>query len=147
MKQSLTRKQVIIRFFAVTGMTRQNRHDFFCQGNFFEVLVGKVVARGLRPRAVFNLLNTVAGKKGSSHDLEFPNSQSPKDTANIYASYLRSHFSQQTPGLSRSAERSFINGPMFRLISPQHFLLPLHHQGTYNCCFQTFNFTASRPHL
>jgi len=42
------------------------------------------------PRAVFNLLNTVAGKKGSSCDLEFPNSQSPKDTANIYASYLRS---------------------------------------------------------
>jgi len=42
MKQNLTRKQVIIRFFSVTGMTEQNWHnwsDFFCQGKFFEVLV------------------------------------------------------------------------------------------------------------
>jgi len=38
-----------------------------------------------------------------------PNSQSPKDTANIYASYFRSHFSQQTPRLSHGAERSFMN--------------------------------------
>jgi len=40
------------------------------------------------PRAVFNLLNTVVGKKGSSSDPEFPISQSPKNTANTYASYL-----------------------------------------------------------
>jgi len=26
---------------------------------------------------------------------------------------------------------------MLRLIPPRHFLLPLHHQGTYNCYFQT----------
>jgi len=59
--------------------------------------------------AVFNLLNTDAGKKGFSRDPEFPDSQSPKDTANIYAFYLRSHFSQQTPRLSRGTKRSFIN--------------------------------------
>jgi len=35
--------------------------------------------------------------------------KSHKDTANIYASYLRSHFSQQTPRLSHVAERSFMN--------------------------------------
>jgi len=62
-----------------------------------------------QPRAVFNLLNPVAGKKGTSRDPEFSNSQSPKDTANIYASYLRLHFSQQTPRLSRGAERGFMN--------------------------------------
>jgi len=61
------------------------------------------LSRRSNSRAVFNLLNTVAGKKGSSHDPEFPNFQSFKDTANIYASYLRSHFSQQTPRLSRGA--------------------------------------------
>jgi len=46
-KQNLTRKQVIIRFFLVTGMTEQNRYnwpDFFRQKMFFEVL-GKDVAR------------------------------------------------------------------------------------------------------
>jgi len=53
------------------------------------------------PRAVFNLLNTVAGKKGSSSDPEFPYSESSKGTANIYASYLRSHFSlTNSPALS-----------------------------------------------
>jgi len=47
MKQNLTRKQEIISFFSVTGMTGQNQHnwpDFFCQETFFEVL-GKGVAR------------------------------------------------------------------------------------------------------
>jgi len=60
-------------------------------------------------RAVFNLFNTVAGKKGSSCDPEFLNSQSLKDTANIYASYLHSHFSQQNLRLSCGAEHSFMN--------------------------------------
>jgi len=38
MKQNLTRNPVISRFFSVTGMTGQNRHnwpDFFCNGTFF----------------------------------------------------------------------------------------------------------------
>jgi len=61
------------------------------------------------PYAVFNLLNTVSSKKGSSCDPEFSNSQSLKDTANTYASYLWSHFSQQTPQLSCDTESSFMN--------------------------------------
>jgi len=51
MKQNLTRKQVLIRFFSVIGVTGQNRYnwpDFFCQGTFFEVL-DKGVARGPGP--------------------------------------------------------------------------------------------------
>jgi len=35
------------------------------------------------PHAVFNLLNIVACKKGTSRNTEFPNAQSSKDTANI----------------------------------------------------------------
>jgi len=46
----------------------------------------------LSPRSnlcsLFNLINFVAGKKGSSRDPEFPNSQFPIDTANTYASCL-----------------------------------------------------------
>jgi len=52
MKQNMTRKQVIIRFYLVTGMTGQNQHnwpDFFYQKTFFEVL-GKGVAKGLDPQ-------------------------------------------------------------------------------------------------
>ena len=61
------------------------------------------------PRAVFRLLNSISGKKNKSHDPSFPDCTSPLDTANHYASYLRSHLSQATPRSSRRAERQFIN--------------------------------------
>ena len=49
------------------------------------------------PRAVFRLLNAISGKKNTSQDPSFPDCTSPLDTANHYASYLRSHLSQATP--------------------------------------------------
>ena len=61
------------------------------------------------PRAVFRLLNAISGKKNTSHDPSFPDCTSPLDTANHYASYLRSHLSQATPRSSRRAERQFMN--------------------------------------
>ena len=61
------------------------------------------------PRAVFRLLNAISGKKNTSHYLSFPDCISPLDTANHYASYLRSHLSQATPRSSRRAERQFMN--------------------------------------
>jgi len=98
---------------------------------------------------LFSTSLTVAGKKGSSREPEFPNSQSHKDTANIYASYFQSHFSQQTLRLSRGAKRSFMNDlrsdQCSDPIPSQHFLLTLHHQGTYNCYFQTLNLHCLRP--
>ena len=61
------------------------------------------------PRAVFRLLNAISGKKNTSQDPSFPDCTSPLDTANHYASYLRSHLSQATPRSSRRAERQFMN--------------------------------------
>ena len=61
------------------------------------------------PRAVFRLLNAISGKKNTSQDPSFPDCSSPLDTANQYASYLRSHLSQATPRSSRRAERQFMN--------------------------------------
>ena len=61
------------------------------------------------PRAVFRLLNAISGKKNTSQDPSFPDCTSPLDTANHYASYLRSHLSQATPRTSRRAERPFKN--------------------------------------
>ena len=61
------------------------------------------------PRAVFRLLNAISGKKNTSQDPSFPDCTSPLDTANHYASYLRSHVSQATPRSSRRAERQFMN--------------------------------------
>ena len=48
-------------------------------------------------------------KKNTSQDPSFPGCSSPFDTANHYASYLRSHLSQATPRTSRRAERQFMN--------------------------------------
>ena len=61
------------------------------------------------PRAVFRLLNAISGQKNTSQDPSFPDCTSPLDTANHYASYLRSHLSQATPRSSRRAERQFMN--------------------------------------
>ena len=61
------------------------------------------------PRAVFRLLNAISGKKNTSQDPSIPGCTSPLDTANHYASYLRSHLSQATPRTSRRAERQFMN--------------------------------------
>ena len=48
-------------------------------------------------------------KKNTSQDPSFPGCSSPLDTANHYASYLRSHLSQATPHTSCRAERQFMN--------------------------------------
>ena len=48
-------------------------------------------------------------KKNTSQDPSFPGCTSPLDTANHYASYLRSHLSQATPRTSRKAEQQFMN--------------------------------------
>jgi len=64
MKQNLTRKQVIIRVFSVTGLTEQNRHnwpDLFCQRTFFEIL-GKGVARRLGPLPNQNIVSDFKAK-------------------------------------------------------------------------------------
>ena len=61
------------------------------------------------PCAVFRLLNSISDKKNTSQDPSFPDCTSPLDTANHYASYLRSHLSQATPSNSRRAQQQFMN--------------------------------------
>ena len=48
------------------------------------------------PRAVFRLLNAISGKKNTSQNSSFPDCTCPLDTANHFASYLRSRLSQVT---------------------------------------------------
>ena len=60
-------------------------------------------------RTVFRLLNAISGKKNTSQDSFFPDCTCPLDTANHFASYLRSRLSQATPRSSRRAERQFMN--------------------------------------
>ena len=60
------------------------------------------------PRAVFSILNAISGKKNTSQEASFSGCTFPLDTANHYASYLRSHLSQATPRTLRRAERQFM---------------------------------------
>ena len=48
-------------------------------------------------------------KQNTSQDPSFPDCTCPLDTANHFASYLRSRLSQATPRSSRRAERQFMN--------------------------------------
>jgi len=62
MKQNLTRKQLIIRFFSVTGMTGQNQHnwpDFFLSGNVFWGL-GQGRSQGARSKCCYVVSNVVS---------------------------------------------------------------------------------------
>ena len=61
------------------------------------------------PRAVFRLLNAISGKKKHLPRLFFSRLHLPFDTANHFASYLRSRLSQATPRSSRIAERQFMS--------------------------------------
>ena len=61
------------------------------------------------PRAVFRLLNTISSKQNTSQNSSFPDCTCPLDTANHFASYLRSRLSQVTLRSSRRAKRQFMN--------------------------------------
>ena len=47
------------------------------------------------PKSVHSLLRSIAGSSSSSPN--FPNCSSPRESASVYAAYLRSHFSVSQP--------------------------------------------------
>ena len=59
------------------------------------------------PKSVYSLLRSVAGSSSSS--LNFPNCSSPRESASVYAAYLRSHFSVSQPKALRSRARSYLS--------------------------------------
>ena len=62
------------------------------------------------PRRVYALLKSIAGSSPSaSSEPNFPDCDSPKETASVYASFLRSHFSASRPKDLRSRENEYLN--------------------------------------
>ena len=50
------------------------------------------------PKSIHSLLRSIAGSSSSSSSSpNFPNSSSPRESASVYAAYLRSHFSISQP--------------------------------------------------
>ena len=62
------------------------------------------------PKSVHSLLRSIAGSPSSSSSSpNFPNCSSPRESATVYAAYLRSHFSVSQPKALRSRARGYIS--------------------------------------
>ena len=61
------------------------------------------------PKSVHSLLRFIAGSpSSSSSSLNFPNCSSPRESASVYAAYLRSHFSVSQPKALHSRARGYL---------------------------------------
>ena len=61
------------------------------------------------PKSVHSLLNSITGSPSSSSSSpNFPNCSSPRESASVYAAYLRSHFSVSQPKVLRSRARGYL---------------------------------------
>ena len=61
------------------------------------------------PKSVRSLLRSIAGSPSSSSSSpNFPNCSSPRESASVYAAYLRSHFSVSQPKALRSRARGYL---------------------------------------
>ena len=62
------------------------------------------------PKSVYSLLCYIAGfPSSSSSSPNFPNCSSPRESASVYAAYLRSHFSVSQPKALRSRARGYLS--------------------------------------
>ena len=62
------------------------------------------------PKSVHSLLRSIAGSSSSpSSSPNFPNCSSPRESALVYAAYLRSHFSISQPKALRSRARGYLS--------------------------------------
>ena len=62
------------------------------------------------PKSIYSLLRSIAGSSfSSSFSPNFPNCSSPRESASIYAAYLRSHFSVSQPKALRSRARGYLS--------------------------------------
>ena len=59
------------------------------------------------PKSVHSLLRYIAGSSSSSSSS--PNCSSPRESASVYAAYLRSHFSVSQPKALRSKARGYLS--------------------------------------
>ena len=63
-----------------------------------------------KPKAVYPLLRFIAGSPSSSPSSpNFSNCSSPRESASVYAAYLRSHFSASKPKTMRSRARGYLS--------------------------------------
>ena len=71
------------------------------------------------PKTVYSLLHSIAGSPSSSSSSpHFPHCTSPRESASVYAAYLRSHFSVSQPKTLRIRARSYLS-ELHRVMCPE----------------------------
>ena len=101
------------------------------------------------PKTVYSLLRSIAGSHAlSSSSPNFPNCSSPRESASVYATYLRSHFSVSQLKTLHSRARSYLS-ELHRAMCPQEshssFCSPFSHSELLAAASNLFSSTATGP--
>ena len=105
--------------FAVAHRSDEDRQTYISASRRASSVIAKVKAEAWQttcsslsprsnPKSVHSLLRSIAGSPSSSSSSpNFPNCSSPRESASVYAAYLRSHFSVSQPKAWRSRARGY----------------------------------------
>ena len=108
------------RAFATAHRSDEDRQAYISASRHASSVIAKVKAEAWQttctslspksnPKSVHSLLRYIAGSPSSSSSSpNFPNCSSPRESASVYAAYLRSHFSVSQPKALRSRARSYL---------------------------------------
>ena len=107
--------------FAAAHRSDEDRQAYICASRHASSVIAKVKAEAWQttcsslspksnPKTVYSLLRSIAGSPFlSSSSPNFPNCSSPRESASVYAAYLRSHFSVSQPKTLRSRARGYLS--------------------------------------
>ena len=109
--------------FAAAHRSDEDRHAYISASRRASSVIAKAKAKAeawqttcsslspkSNPKSVYSLLRSVAGSlSSSSSSPNFPNCSSPRESALVYAAYLRPHFSVFQPKALRSRARGYLS--------------------------------------
>ena len=103
--------------FAAAYRSDEDRQAYISASRHASSVIAKAKAEAwqmtcfsLLPKSVHSLLRSIAGSPSSSSSSpDFPNCSSPRESASLYAGYLRSHFSVSQPKALRGRARGYLS--------------------------------------
>ena len=107
--------------FAATHRSDEDRQAYISASRRASSVIAKAKAEAWKttcsslspksnPKSVHSFLRSIAGSSSSSSSSpNFPNCSSPRESASVYAAYLRSHISVSQPKALRSRVRSYLS--------------------------------------
>ena len=100
--------------FAAAHRSDEDRQAYISASRRASSVIAKAEAwqttcSSLSPKSVHSLLRSIAGSSSSSSSSpNFPKCSSPRESASVYAAYLRSYFSVSQPKVLRSRARGYL---------------------------------------